>query len=223
MWHSLGGPHLHFAEGDARARRYPPDVGPFNAVPDEPLPEHFAALRELVGPGGVATLFRGEVTVPDDWEVLGTIDGVQMIWPSRRPFERVDPRIVTLSDEDVDEMMSLTARTKPGPFSLRTVELGTYLGIRLDGLLVAMAGQRARTDGYVEISAVCTDEHHAGQGLGRALMNAQIGIILNEGKIPMLHTSAGNARAIALYEYLGFRERCKVSGVIMRSSHAASE
>jgi ribosomal protein S18 acetylase RimI-like enzyme len=221
--HSLGGPHHHFAEGDKRARRYPPDVGPFSAVPDDPLPEHFAALQELVGPGGVATLFRGDVTVPDDWEVLGTINAVQMIWPSRRPMEGVDPRIITLGDEDVDEMMSLTARTRPGPFSPRTVELGTYLGIRLDGLLVAMAGQRARTNGYVEISAVCTDEHHAGQGLGRALMNAQVGVILAEGKIPMLHTSADNARAIALYEYLGFRQRRKVSGFIMRSSLSSSE
>lgn len=223
MWHSLGGPHLHFAEGDERARRYPPDVGPFSAVPDEPLPEHFAALRELVGPAGVATLFRGDVTVPDGWEVLGTINGVQMVWPSGPPLEGVDPRIVTLGDEDVDEMMSLTARTKPGPFAPRTVALGTYLGVRSDGHLVAMAGQRARTNGHVEISAVCTDQHRVGQGLGRALMHAQVGLILAEGKIPILHASASNARAIALYEYLGFRHRRNVSGVILRSPHSARE
>jgi ribosomal protein S18 acetylase RimI-like enzyme len=217
MWYSLEGPHRHFAEGDERARRYPSDIGPFSAVPDEPSPEHFAALRELVGPGGVATLFRGDVKVPEDWEVLGTIDGVQMIWPSGPPLGDVDPRIVTLVNQDVDEMMSLTARTMPGPFAPRTSQLGTYLGVRLDGRLVAMAGQRARTEGHVEISAVCTDELFVGQGLGRAVVHAQVGIILAEGKTPMLHTSATNARAIALYEYLGFQHRRNVSGVIMRS------
>ncbi len=217
MWHSLKGPHLHLAEGGERARRYPSEVGPFGAVPDEPGPENFEALRELVGPGGVALLFRGDVTVPAAWEVLGTIDGVQMIWPSGPPSRDADPRIVTLGEEDVAEMMSLTARTKPGPFALRTITLGTYLGVRVDGQLIAMAGQRARTDGHVEISAVCTDERHVGQGLSRALMHAQIRIILDEDKIPMLHTSANNARAIALYEYLGFKHRRNVSGAMMRS------
>jgi ribosomal protein S18 acetylase RimI-like enzyme len=214
---------LQFSQGNAKARRYPPDVGPFCAVPDDPDTEHFAALRALVSPGGVALLFRGEVDVPNGWDVLATIHGVQMIWPSDSPFEDDDPRIVTLNKEDVDEMMSLTARTKPGPFAPRTVELGTYLGVRIDGQLVAMAGQRARTNDHVEISAVCTDPMFAGQGLGRALMNAQIHVILDEGMTPMLHTSADNDRAIALYEYLGFTHRRDVGGVVMRAPLTFSE
>jgi ribosomal protein S18 acetylase RimI-like enzyme len=217
MWHSLSGPHLQFAQGDEHARRYAPDIGPFGAVPDEPTPEDFSALRALVGPGGVALLFRTNAPVPQGWEVLDTIDGVQMVWPLRAPRIDIDQRIVTLGSEDVDEMISLTARTKPGPFAPRTAALGTYVGVRLDGQLVAMAGQRARTDSHVEISAVCTDVQFVGQGLGRALVHAQVGLILAEGKIPMLHASASNARAIALYEYLGFHHRCGVNGVIMRS------
>jgi GNAT superfamily N-acetyltransferase len=217
MWHSLGGPHLHLAEGDEQARRFPPDVGPFCAVPDEPLPEHFDALRTLVGPGEVALLFRGEVTVPEHWEVLGTFVGVQMVWPVGSAPGAIDEEIITLDSKDVEEMMSLTQRTKPGPFATRTVELGTYLGIRRHGRLVAMAGQRAKTASHVEISAVCTDEDFVGQGMGRALVEAQIAFILAEGMTPMLHTSAENARAIALYEYLGFRHRRNVAGVIMRA------
>ncbi len=217
MWHSLGGAHRRFAEGDERARRYLPDVGPFSAVPDDPRPEHFDALRELAGPAGVATLFRGDVRAPDGWEVLGTIDGVQMVWPSGPPSQVVDPRIVELGSEDVEQMLSLTKRTKPGPFAPRTVELGAYLGVFLNGDLIAMAGQRARTNEHVEISAVCTDANHVGQGLSRALVYAQIRLILAEEMVPMLHTSATNARAIALYEYLGFEHRRSVSGVIMRS------
>src|ERR1700722_771922 len=149
MWHSLSGPHLHFAEGDDRARRYPSDIGPFGAVPDIPAPENFEALRELIGPGEVTTLFRGDVTVPDGWDVLGSFAGVQMIGPAKPVAEPTDPRITVLDRDDVDEMMSLAERTKPGPFGPRTIELGTYLGIRLEGQLVAMAGQRARTDDHV--------------------------------------------------------------------------
>jgi predicted GNAT family acetyltransferase len=217
MWHSLEGPHRHVAQGDERARRYPVDIGPFAALPDEPQPEHFEALRDLVGPEGTAVLFRAEVTAPNDWELLGSIDGVQMVWPSESLLE-FDARIITLGHDDVADMMGLAEETKPGPFGPRTVELGTYLGIRLDWQLAAMAGQRARTSEHVEISAVCTRAMHAGQGLGRALMNAQIRLILEEERIPMLHASASNLRAIALYEHLGFRHRRSVNGVIIRST-----
>jgi ribosomal protein S18 acetylase RimI-like enzyme len=217
MWHSLSGPHQRFAQGDDRARRYPSDVAPFGAVPDVPTPEHYEALRDLIGPGEVTSLFRGDVTVPDGWDVLGTIDGVQMTGPTRSADDPLDPRITTLGVGDVEEMVSLTLRTRPGPFAPRALELGTYLGVRIEGQLIAMAGQRARTNDHVEISAVCTDEHHAGQGLGRALVNAQVSLILADGKLPMLHTAASNARAIALYEYLGFRHRRDIHGVVMRS------
>jgi ribosomal protein S18 acetylase RimI-like enzyme len=217
MWHAMIGPQRGLSEGDERARRYPTDVGPFAAVPDEPTAESYVALRDLVGPGNVAVLLRGEVTPPEGWEVLGEIDGVQMIGPDSSTTRFDDPRVIPLGAGDVDEMLSLTSRTKPGPFASRTWELGEYLGIRVDGRLVSMAGQRARTSEYVEISAVCTDEEYVGRGMGRALINAQVEFILAAGKLPMLHASRDNVRAIALYEYLGFRLRRRIGGVIMRA------
>lgn len=216
MWHSLNGFHASLALGDAHARRFPSDVGPFGAVPDQPTSKDYAALRELIGASQVTTLFRGDVAVPVGWDVLGTINGVQMVGPTSVE-ETIDSRIITLDVADVPEMMALTSRTKPGPFAERTIELGTYLGIRIDDRLVSMAGQRAQTNEHVEISAVCTDDAYVGQGLGRALIGAQVATIINAGKLPMLHTSAGNARAIALYEFLGFQHRRTVTGVIMRA------
>lgn len=219
MWHALSGPQLRFAQGDDRARCYPSDVAAFSAVPDEPRPEHFAALRDLVGPDGVAVLFRDNVEAPDDWDVLDMFDGVQMVAPTSMPSTSLDPRVVTLGALDVEDMMSLTSRTNPGPFARRTFELGTYLGIRHEGHLIAMAGQRARTNEHIEISAVCTDAAFVGQGLGRALVIAQVATIIAEEKIPMLHASAQNLRAIALYDFLGFQLRRTVKGIIMRSPH----
>ncbi len=217
MWHALNGPQDYLAEGNDRARRYPIDIGPFCAVPDEPTAEDYAALRDLVGPGNVATILRDEVVVPEGWDVLATIDVVQMIGPTAEVVVSADPRIVVLEIEDVEEMMSLTARTKPGPFATRTWELGTYLGIRIDGRLIAMAGQRAQTAGHVEISAVCTDEEFVGRGLGSVLLNAQINAVVGARKVPMLHAAANNARAISLYERMGFSLRRRVRAVVMRS------
>ena len=216
MWHAMSGHQRVISEGGDHARRYPVDVGPFSAVPDHPTSEDFVALGELVGVGNVAILLRGDAIAPDGWEVLGSITGVQMIGPTSPISASRDERILTLGSDDVEEMVSLTSRTKPGPFAPRTHELGVYLGIRIDGRLVSMAGQRAQTNDHVEISAVCTDQEFVGRGLGRTLINAQIQVIAAAGKLPMLHASADNARAIALYEYLGFQHRRNFGVVVTR-------
>jgi predicted GNAT family acetyltransferase len=104
-------------------------------------------------------------------------------------------------------MLDLVARTRPGPFLPRTIELGTYLGIRRGGALVAMAGERLRPPGWTEISAVCTDPAHQGQGLATRLVHAIAAVIRDRGETPFLHASADNTGAISLYESLGFRLR----------------
>lgn len=48
---SLTGPHAHFAERRGRVLRYPLDVSPWLALPDEPDEEDWADLAALVGPG----------------------------------------------------------------------------------------------------------------------------------------------------------------------------
>jgi GNAT superfamily N-acetyltransferase len=117
-----------------------------------------------------------------------------------------DPEAVPLGRVDVPEMLDLTARTEPGPFLPRTYELGTYLGIRRRGRLVALAGERLHPDGWTEISAVCTDEAWRGQGLATRLIRAVGAGIRARGDIPFLHAVATNP-AIGLYEQLGFRLR----------------
>jgi predicted GNAT family acetyltransferase len=104
-------------------------------------------------------------------------------------------------------MLALVERTKPGPFRARTIELGTYLGIRRDGALVAMAGERLHPPGWTEISAVCTDPAFRGQGLATRLVLAVAAGIRARGDVPFLHAAATNTNAIRLYESLGFRLR----------------
>ncbi|MDQ1040673.1 ribosomal protein S18 acetylase RimI-like enzyme [Streptomyces sp. V3I8] len=202
---SLTGPHAHFAERRGRVLRYPVDVSPWLALPEDPGADDWADVAALAGPGQEIALpgFRGEI--PDGWEVTFHVDGVQFVDDGLAAAP--DPEAVRLGPADVPEMLDLVARTRPGPFLPRTVELGTYLGIRREGALVAMAGERLHPPGWTEISAVCTDAGFRGEGLATRLTLAVAHGIRARGETPFLHTGAGNTRAVRLYESLGFRLR----------------
>lgn len=204
-WSSLTGPHAHFAERRGGALRYPTDVSPFVALPDEPDAEDWAGMAAMAGPGAVVWSAGVDVPPPDGWEVEMRLAGVQLAGEdvSGRPDEEAVP----LGAEDVPEMLDLVERTRPGPFLTRTIELGAYLGIRRGGALVAMAGERLRPPGWTEISAVCTDPAVRGQGLATRLVLAVAAGVLSRGDKPFMHAAADNTGAIRLYESLGFRVR----------------
>lgn len=183
-----------------------------------PTPEAFAALGSLLADGERTGLFVDEgVEVSGALEVVDGAPLVQMI--QRAPGPAVDaPAFVALSAADVPAMLELTALTRPGPFGPRTHELGLFLGVREGERLVAMAGRRLRLAGLTEISAVCTHPDHLGRGHAARLLAAQASRIHAEGATPFLHVRADNARAIALYERLGFvvRRRARYAVVQRR-------
>ncbi|MER5864834.1 GNAT family N-acetyltransferase [Kitasatospora sp. NPDC002040] len=209
-WSALAGPHAHFAECRGRAARYPGDVTPFHALPEQPGAADWADLAALVGPKGWALLaVDAAVRPPADWEVTFDLEGVQLVGAD--VVGKAEPEAVPLGPADVPEMLALVERTRPGPFLPRTVELGSYLGIRRDGVLIAMAGERMHPPGHVEISAVCTDPAHRGEGLASRLVLAVVAGIRERGEIPFLHAAGDNTNAIRLYEALGFRQRRAVT------------
>ncbi|MFE0515902.1 GNAT family N-acetyltransferase, partial [Streptomyces sp. NPDC058964] len=182
---ALTGPHAHFAERRGRVLRYPVDVSPWLALPAEPDADDWADLAALAGPGAEVSLpgFRGRV--PDDWEIIYRIEGVQLVDDGLAATPDVEA--VRLGPADVPEMLDLVERTQPGPFLPRTIELGDYLGIRRDGALIAMAGERLRPPGWTEISAVCTDPAFRGEGLATRLILAVAHRIRERGDTPFLH------------------------------------
>ncbi|MFF3335623.1 GNAT family N-acetyltransferase [Streptomyces sp. NPDC002888] len=204
VWHALSGPHAHLAERVGRAARYPADVYAFAALADPEAPAAWADLRTLVGPG-TAVRLKPVGRVPDGWEIVGGGEGVQLVDTALRAEHA--PEAVLLGPDDVPEILDLVARTRPGPFLKRTVALGTYLGIRHRGRLIAMAGERLRLPGWTEISAVCTDPDHRGKGLATRLVRAAAAGIRARGDTPFLHAAADNTPAIRLYESLGFTLR----------------
>jgi len=123
------------------------------------------------------------------------------------PIEYTKIDYVELSKKDVPEMMKLVEITKPGPFSPGTIEMGHYIGIRKDGELVAMGGERMKPKGYVEISGICTHPEHRGKGYGTAITANLTNHILEQGDTPFLHVFKQNEPAIRLYEKLGYATR----------------
>ncbi|MEV0786515.1 GNAT family N-acetyltransferase [Streptomyces sp. NPDC050423] len=206
---SLTGPHARFAERRGRILRYPADVTPWAAVPDRPEAADWADAAALAGPGGSVTLTAFREPPPADWEVTFHAEGVQLV--DTGVAAAPDPEAVRLGPADVPEMLDLVARTRPGPFLPRTVELGTYLGIRREGVLVAMAGERLHPPGWSEISGVCTDESVRGQGLATRLLLAVSHEIRERGETPFLHAAVANVHAVRLYESLGFALRRRTS------------
>jgi len=202
---SLSGRHAALAERSGRVLRYPADVSPFVGMPSDPGPRDWADLARLAGPGALVPLAGVPTRPPADWEVVSSVGGVQMVDADLDPAP--DPEAVRLTLDDVPEMLALIDRTRPGPFLPRTVLLGTYLGIRREGRLVAMAGERLHPPGWTEISAVCTDPAYRGQGLATRLVHAVAHGIHARGETPFLHAAADNTTAISLYTSLGFRLR----------------
>ncbi|HET6710939.1 GNAT family N-acetyltransferase [Amycolatopsis sp.] len=213
-WASLTGPHARFAERRGRVVRYPEDVAPFLALPDDPGEQDWRDVVELAGPGATVVLAATAARPPSGWEVLDEIPGVQLVDEGVAAVP--EPEAVRLGPADVPEMLDLVERTRPGPFRKRTVELGTYLGIRRGGALVAMAGERLHPPGYTEISAVCTDPAHRGQGLATRLVLAVAVGIRERGEVPMMHAAAENTSAIGLYLSLGFALRHRPDFVAVR-------
>ncbi|KPI16116.1 GNAT family N-acetyltransferase [Streptomyces mirabilis] len=232
-WAALTGPHAHLAERVGRAVRYPLDVSPFTALADPADPRAWDDLAALVGPATV-TPVTGAKSAPQGWETVQHGQGVQLVDTALRAEPA--PEAVRLGPDDVPEILDLIALTEPGPFLPRTVELGTYLGIRHRGRLIALAGERSemgvppaggwgrlRPPGWTEISAVCTAPDHRGKGLATRLVRAIAAGIRERGDTPFLHASATNTGAIRLYESIGFTLRRRSDFLLVRTPGAQQE
>jgi predicted GNAT family acetyltransferase len=214
IWTALTTRQQILAEGGALARRYPPDIGPFAAMADA-SPQSFAALGALMSGSEHVVLFTPDpITAPAEFKTLLARTGEQMIgMPAEVLSGAAD--IVTLGADDVPAMLELTKLTNPGPFAARTHELGTFLGIRIDGQLVAMAGERMKPANYTEITAVCVHPAHRGRGHAQRLLGAVARRISARGEAPFLHVFSDNDSAIALYRRQGMEIRRRLHVTVL--------
>jgi ribosomal protein S18 acetylase RimI-like enzyme len=227
IWNALSTEHAPLALGGNHARRYPPEIGPLSGIPDQ-SPESYRALRELAGSGVLVQFSVEPIRIPSEWKTIREGPIVQMI-RTHETLAAGGPEDLTLEPgkvnsagislrqltaDDAPEMVALAELTEPGPFRVRTIELGNFYGIFHGTKLVAMSGKRMHLPGLVEVSGVCTHPDARGRGYAGHLMSMVIQEIENEGRIAFLHAFAQNP-AIRLYERLGFGLRQRFNFAVL--------
>ncbi len=207
VWNSLTSTHARFALGARQARRFQTDISPLAGVRDESA-ESLANLAELVATSGpIVVAQAAPVICPPGAVATHSSLGVQMLFDDFRMQTETTHPITRLDEKDGPAMLALATLTKPGPFADRTYLLGEFWGVKQDGRLIAMAGERLKQPGFTEVSGVCTHPDFQGLGLGQQLCVTVVNRIIERGEQPYLHVYATNAVAIKLYEKLGFRQR----------------
>jgi predicted GNAT family acetyltransferase len=203
IWSALTTRHAALAHGGALAKRYEPSVAAFAASADDGE-ESLTALAGLVRPGeGVLVLGKGTVVTPSGLTTVSRTAVVQMIATQSVPPQS-DADIAPLGWADAQHMLDLATLTRPGPFTLKALSFGDFWGIKKDGVLIAMAGERMKQPGLTELSGVSVHPDHRGEGLGRRMSVYVARKIIERGDQPYLHAYATNTTAIRLYESIGF-------------------
>jgi predicted GNAT family acetyltransferase len=182
-------------------------------------PEAFSELAEICEPGVPVALIGNQAPEGHPvWIVRRRAEALQMVIDA--PIEYKEKEYVELTPEDVPEMMKLVELTQPGPFSPGTIEMGDYIGVKLEGKLVSMGGERMKPEGYTEVSGICTHPDHREKGYAKAITGHLTNAILDRGVTPFLHVFTQNTPAIRLYEKLGYeaRKTIPVCGMVKKPS-----
>ena len=230
-WSALTTTQASFAQGTDLAKRYTKGILPFIACKTDRQGIPADALEELdpfIEPGE-SFYFIGRLPVlPRGWTHESELPCAQMILSGPIPTPTGTPAIEPLGASNAEEMFDLVHRVQPGYYNLETHLLGSYFGIRQQGRLVAIAGERMRLatsrgqmrhpapdtpprTGYSELSAICTDPAYTGRGYAHSLIAYLSQMHARAGVISYLHVALTNKRAIRLYEHLGFRHRREIS------------
>ena len=221
VFNALSTRQAEFAVGGALAKRFQADISPLTSAKDD-SPEALAELGALVPSEGTILVVQADpVVVPQGARELSSAICVQMIADRLTPVSHeLDHRIEPLSERDWPEMLALATMTKPGPFVSRTPKLGEFFGIKENGRILAMAGERMKMPGFEEVSGVCVHPDARGRGFARVLSAFVAERILKRGATAFLHSYSNNAAAIGLYESLGFRVRTTMNVVGLARSNA---
>ena len=204
-WHTLSGAHAKHSVGSVDARRYAPGFSPILGFADLQHP-NFEALAPHCQPGEHFYCVGWSGAAPTGWRIEEETTLFKMVWEGAMPSADAAPDALPLAAEHASEALALATLTRPGPFGLKTVELGEYFGCFDGSRLVAMAGERMHAGPLREISGVCTHPDFQGRGFARRLMLKLIRRQMLRDETPCLHVMSANSGAHRLYEQMGFRD-----------------
>jgi len=204
MWNSLSGPQARFASGEGSVRRFARGFSAILGCEDPHNPD-FSALESICDPGEELYIDIWDGRAPAGWQILKDARMLKMVWQGPPPDEDLAPDAAPLEQCHHAEMLEFARELNPGPFGIRTPELGEYFGYFDDGKLIAMAGERMEVGSLREISGVCTHAAHRGHGYAAMLTMKLVHRQMQRGLTPFLHVMTHNTGARSLYEKLGFR------------------
>lgn len=163
-------------------------------------------------------LIADEINFIDKLEIAFTIPLFQFVCTGLKntATNKKDFTILKLNASHVDEILALTALTKPGPFLKRTIEFGNYHGIFETNKLVAMGGERLHLERYTKISAICTHPDFRGHGYSAAITHHLAQSVIQKGLVLFLHARVDNVSAIEVYKKSGFEIRSTIQFYIIR-------
>lgn len=211
VWHALTTAHAHFAVGEGGARRYAPGFSPIIGFADIDNAD-FAAIAPFCQPGERFYTDAWSGPVPAGWQLEVESTMHKMVWKGALPEDDSTLAAVPLGAEHAQQALDLATLTRPGPFGIRTIELGDFVGVFDGPRLVAMAGERMQAGSLHEISGVCTHPDFQGRGLARRLMLKLIRNQMQRGETTFLHVVSSNTTALDLYRRMGF-ETYRISPV----------
>ena len=204
VWEALNGRQAKFAIKGNNVLKYRPDIFVMAGIPDTSKTT-IKNLSDLIQKGGYVGIMGFKINMEPYFKQVFGVQAYQMV--TDRIPEYKAREYVELSKVDSPEIAELVKLTEPGPYAPNVLELGKYIGIREEGKLVAMVGERIKLDGYTEISLVCTHPEHRGKGYAKSLSGLIIEEIINRGEMPFLQVMTHNIPAYNLYEELGFKTR----------------
>ena len=132
-----------------------------------------------------------------------------VLQPAR--FRPVKVDCVRLTPAHSDQLTELYAFGGGGAFSPAQMQHGAFHGVLLGSHLVAVAGTHlvSSTYGMAAVGNVFTHPDYRGRGYGTATTSAVVAELLQRGiRTVVLNVSQDNARAIRIYERLGFERFC---------------
>jgi ribosomal protein S18 acetylase RimI-like enzyme len=182
-------------------------------------PMAFDSLAQLVQRDAVTLYFTSPPNLPGGWDVVRAVELRQMVLETPLASAQDDgaPEAVELTPSDVPEMSAVYVATRPGRTLCPKIQkLGTFLGVRDQGRLAAMAGLRLHIAGYREITTVATLPEFEGRGYATALVRALVERIRGRGERPFLTVRTDNDRAVDIYKRMGFAERTRLYSQTVR-------
>ena len=207
VWHALMGAQAHHAvvvTDEVRLIR--PELAPGVAM-KRITTANLSAVAAAIAVGATVIMHSPDpLELPRELEMVDSHPLLQMVANRLAPIESAGA-VRELGPADVPAMKRLIDAAQPGPLLPGALVLGRFVGVPVGDELAAIAGDRFRPPGHVELCTVCSHPDFRGRGYAKMVVSAVASDIVAQGNIPYLMVVPDNTPAVRLYESLGFEAR----------------